>query len=117
MSTGQEESIEWLNADLIKNVLTKFEGHDQFVLNDFLVKAGSSQGENFAGVIKRVEVNYETKNVKKSVNFIIKSSPTAGAVSDLLEDLGVFDREVYTYEQILRDFEDLLPSFKIAPRY
>lgn len=116
-SITQDESNSWLNIDLIKNILANFEGHNQFEVHDFNVNFGASEGENFAGVIKRISVNYTSNDIKKSKKFILKSSPSAGAISELLEDLGVFEREVYTYETIHRSFEDLLPGFKTAPKY
>lgn len=118
MSTLQEEtSFPWLNSEYIKTILIKLEGHEKLKLLDFNVGSGAEQGENFAGVINRVTVNYTSKGIEKTTKFILKSSPSSGAVSELLEDLGVYDREVFTYEKIHRDCEALLPNFKIAPRY
>lgn len=117
MSTSQDESFSWLNSEYIKNILIKFEGHEELELIDFQVGSGSKQGENFAAVINRVAITYTSKGVKKVTSFILKSSPMAGAVSELLEGLGVYEREVFTYEKIHRDCEALLPNFKMAPRY
>lgn len=70
-----------------------------------------------AGVIKRVTANYLCGGIEKSTNFILKASPSAGVLADLLEDLGIFEREVFTYEKLHQEFEALLPGFNLAPRY
>lgn len=117
MSTPQDDSFPWLNSEYIRTILIKYEGHEKIELGSWNVGSGSQQGENFAAVINRITVNYTSKGIQKTTKFILKSSSASGAVSELLEDLGVFEREVFTYEKIHRDIEALLPTFKMAPRY
>ncbi|KAL7032152.1 hypothetical protein ACKWTF_007237 [Chironomus riparius] len=119
MSTSSLESSspEWLNKDYVKLILSKIEVQGNPELNDFTISAGSAQGQNFAGVIIRVSIKYTLDGSNKHVTVIIKASPTAGAVSELLEDLDVFGGELFVYKNILSGFNELLPSFKIAPRY
>jgi hypothetical protein len=115
MSSSVEDQIEWINAELVKTILSKYEGHEKSEISDFKV-GGIEQGVNFAGVIKRIKIDYVSNGNESSANFIIKSSPSAGAVAGMLEDLGIFEREVFTYEKIHKDCEALLPGFKIAPK-
>lgn len=117
MSSSQDESFSWINSEYVTNIIKKFEGHEKIELNDFKVNCGALQGENMAGVIKRVSTNYLCDGTKKNTSFILKASPSAGVLADLLEDLGIFEREVYTYEKLHQEFEALLPGFKLAPRY
>lgn len=114
---SSDESFSWIDEEYVKTIITKFEGHDKIELSDFKVGSGAAQGENMAGVIKRVRANYLCDGSKKSTSFILKASPSAGAIADLLEDLGIFEREVFTYEKLHQEFEALLPGFKLAPRY
>lgn len=106
----------WLNSEYIQAFLKASQGQNVELI-DFNVNTGAEKGENFAGVIKRVTVNFLCNGNKKSINYILKSSPTSGAISEMLDDLGTFDREVFTYHKILKDCEDLLYGFKMAPRY
>lgn len=116
MSSSQDDSFSWIDSKYVKTIVTKFEGHDKIELSDFKVGYGAAAGENMAGVIKRVTANYSNDGIRKSTNFILKASPAAGVLADMLEDLGVFEREVYTYEKLHQEFEALLPGFKFAPK-
>lgn len=112
--SSETPTFSWLNSEYIKAVLTKFQGRDVEV-NNFNVGSGAAAGENFAGVILRVKVNYTVDNERKKASFILKVSPKAGAVGELLESLNVFDGEVYMYDGIHPECESLLTGFKIAP--
>lgn len=114
--SSQENSIPWINSEYVKALIIKSEGHDKIELTNFECSSGAAAGENMAGVINRLKVNYLCDGNKKSASFILKSSPAAGALADLLEDLGIFEREVYTYETLLKELEALLPDLKLAPR-
>lgn len=116
-STLESSSPEWLNKDYIKLILSKIESQGNPELDDFKISAGSAQGQNFAGVIIRVYIKYTLNGKNKHVTVILKASPTAGAVSELLEDLDVFGGELCVYKNVLSGFDELLPGFKIAPRY
>lgn len=116
MSSSQDESFSWINSEYVKSIILKFEGHENIELNDFDVSSGAAKGENMAGVIKRVKTSYLCDGIKKSTNFILKASPSAGVLADMLEDLGIFEREAFTYQKLHPEFENLLPGFKIAPR-
>ncbi|KAG5685050.1 hypothetical protein PVAND_014252 [Polypedilum vanderplanki] len=105
----------WLNSDYIKTILAKYEGHENFEVNDFSIGSGSAMGENFAGVIHRVKINYTMSGIKKEASFILKTSPQAGAVAELLENLNVYEGEVYMYHKIHNECESLLSGFKMAP--
>lgn len=117
MTSQQDDSFSWIDSEYVKNVVKKFEGHERIELSDFKVGSGAAQGENMAGVIKRLKTNYLCDGTNKSTNFILKASPQAGAIADLLEDLGIFEREVFTYEKLHTQFEALCPGLNIAPRY
>lgn len=110
------ESFEWLNADYIKSFLSKITNESDLKVINFKISSGSAQGENFAGVIFRVNVNYAINGNEKSASYILKASPVAGAVAELLESFNVFDGELYLYQKILEASGTLLPGFKMAPR-
>jgi hypothetical protein len=115
--SSEVPTFPWLNSEYIKTILTKIEGHENLEVNEFSVGSGSAQGENFAGVIQRIKVNYTIGGSKKIISLILKTSPKAGAVAELLENLNVYEGEVYMYHKILAESESLLPGFKVAPRY
>lgn len=117
MSCELTESFPWLASPYIKTLLEKYEGHDNLELIDFNVSSGSAQGDNFAGVILRVTVNYFISESKKKVNFILKASPVAGAVAELLDNLGVYEGETFIYHKVQNECKALLPGFRMAPRY
>jgi hypothetical protein len=117
MSTTQlESSPEWLNKEYIELILSKIECQGNPELDEFKISAGSAQGQNFAGVIIRVHIKYTLDGNNKHVTVIVKASPTAGTVGELLEDLDVFGGELCVYKNILSGFDELLPGFKMAPR-
>jgi hypothetical protein len=117
MSSEQSNSALWLNSDYVKAILKSFEGHEEFKLNDFNVGTGSNAGENFAGVISRIEINYTLDGAEKNIKFIVKESPSAGAIAELLENMNTFEGESIVYGHILKGCESLLGGFKMAPRY
>lgn len=118
MSESQHESCSWINRDYLELILSKLAPNGRAELSDYKISAGSVQGENFAGIIYRVTVDYTSDDsCVKSASLIIKSSPVAGAMAELLETLNVFKGESYIYQKVLSHGTDLLPDFKIAPRY
>jgi Ecdysteroid kinase-like family len=117
MSLENNQAPTWLNSEFVKNVLQAFEGHDRFNLKNFSIGSGTEAGQNFAGVIIRLNAVYsvDDNNNDKSVSFILKSSPSASVIAEILEELNTFEAEKQMYA-IHRKVENVLIGFKIAPK-
>lgn len=113
-------SLPWLNKNYITTILIKFEGHDKLQLNDFHVNYGMSKGESYASVVYRVKCNYTINNESndsKDVTLILKTRPTSSAISEMMDDMDVFESECYMYEEVLPEYEKLIPECQFSPRY
>lgn len=115
--TEQTETFPWLTSEYIKTILMKTQGHEKLELIDYKIAAGSAIGENYAGVILRARINFSINGIEKSTRFILKAAPADGILSEMFESFDVFEGEKFVYEKIHKYGEDLLPDFKIAPRY
>lgn len=117
MPSEQAETAPWMNNDYFKAILSKYEGHDNFQLREFIVSSGTNKGENFAGSIFRVKLNYLLKGEPTETTFILKARSASSAVSEMLDEMGTFEGETHLYANVLPECESLLPNFKLAPRY
>lgn len=116
MTSEQVETFPWMNEDYFKSILTKYEGHDDIKLRNLNLTAGTNKGENFASAIYRVSLSYLLIDEEKEVTFILKTSSSSGAISEMLEEMGTFPAETHIYTSILPEMAKLIPDFKIAPR-
>lgn len=116
MTSEPVESFPWMNSEYFKSILTKYEGHDNLQLIEFSVNSGSLKGENFASAIYRAKLSYLLNQQPKEMTFIIKTTSTTSAISEMLENMGTFDSETIVYEKILTECEKLFPDIKFAPR-
>lgn len=99
-----DNKLHFLNKNLIKNVLEKgFKQNAEIKKLEFC--RGSSGGDNYCSDIIRLKIHFE--NGVKEIKMIIKCiQPTLE--SQLLLKMGVFDREVAMYFEILPRIETLL---------
>ena len=117
MTSEPAELCSWMNDGYFKLILTKFEGHDNFQINEFIVSSGTNKGENFASAIYRVNLNYSLNGESKKASFILKTNPESSALCEMLEEIGTFEGETNVYKNIIPECERTIPNFKIAPRY
>lgn len=113
MASTDEQSDIFLSSDAMNDefftdiVEKKLKiSRDKFKLRLVLISPAAGKNENFVCVVYRAKVKIQLleTNEKVSVDFIIKA-----LVSTLKEfkEFGVFPRERFMYENILKSFEDI----------
>ena len=56
-------------------------------VNDFKLSDGSNKGDNYACIMKSVEVSFEVNDHKKEVTFMVKCMPEEGNMSKRIRDV------------------------------
>ena len=115
MASDKVDAFLWMDKDYFKAILSKIEGHNHFQLLDLIIGSGTNKGESFASSIYRVKLNYLLRNEEqKQMVVILKTSPQSSALSDLLVEIGTFQKEVFVYQEILSRCEKLCADAKIT---
>ncbi|KAH8232370.1 hypothetical protein KR032_004875, partial [Drosophila birchii] len=100
---------EWLNSKFITEVLSKYEKVNELNVTDLKISPASAQGDHYASVMFRANVEYTTPKGPSTKALIIKTMPELeGHKKDLLSDSYVFTTEIATYSKALPEFERIL---------
>ncbi|KAF5272236.1 hypothetical protein FQA39_LY01318 [Lamprigera yunnana] len=76
--------------------------------------AATTKGDNFQGVIANAKVKGENKQGEEvTFNFIVKSAPRNGIFRATTPMSKIYDREIYVYKRVLKEFDDFQIEKKI----
>ncbi|EDW84840.1 uncharacterized protein Dwil_GK12931 [Drosophila willistoni] len=103
------EAPEWLNAQFIAKVLSKYENESQLEVLDLKISPASAKGDHYASVMFRTSVEYKTGKGKFSKSLIVKTMPEQdGHKKDMLNESHLFETEIGMYGDVLPKFEKIL---------
>ncbi|XP_016980576.1 uncharacterized protein LOC108045695 [Drosophila rhopaloa] len=109
----------WLTKDYVQEKLSAYFKTDSLKLEKLNIQPAIANGENYASVMTRINVEYTTNESKEKVvtNFLVKTTfPDKDPVCHMLIKYGVYTREMDMYERILPKMADLVKEEIQDPR-
>lgn len=93
----------WLTRDYVQQKLREYLKDGKLQLQELHIKPATSNGENYASVMTRINVEYKDKNLLKHEDtFLIKTTFSGkDPAAHLLEQYGIYVREMDMYEEVL----------------
>ncbi|XP_017007542.2 uncharacterized protein [Drosophila takahashii] len=94
----------WLTRDYVEERLRSYFKDESLRLENLDIRPALGNGENWASVMTRINVEYTKKNSKdkESTRFLAKTTfPDRDPAAEVLMGYGVYTREMDMYEQIL----------------
>ncbi|XP_017052796.1 uncharacterized protein LOC108095964 [Drosophila ficusphila] len=101
----------WLTEEYVEKKLRIYFNNDSLNLVKLEVKPATANGENYASVMNRINVEYITKDSKdkKPATFLLKTTfADKDPAAHLLINYGIYTREIDMYEQILPQLADIV---------
>lgn len=109
-------SPDHLDKDFFKRSLENGLNVSGIGIVDFQITLGSQPGDNYTSTIYRVNVIYKQPNSgNEEISLIVKSIPIDEHRSSL-EELGVVDKEVNVYIELLPKLSKILATTSVAPK-
>ncbi|KAH8284211.1 hypothetical protein KR054_012240 [Drosophila jambulina] len=110
----------WLTKDLVQEKLRIYFKEDSLKLEKLVIKPAIANGENYASVMTRINVEYttkESKGKKLATNFLVKTTfAEKDPIAHVLLTYGVYTREMDMYEKIIPKLADLVKAEIQDPR-
>ncbi|KAH8267640.1 hypothetical protein KR018_011834, partial [Drosophila ironensis] len=100
----------WLTEEYVQEKLRTYFGDESLILEKLEIKPAIPNGENYASVMTRINVEYSTKASKdrQATNFLVKTTFAAkDPAAHLLVHYGIYTREMDMYEQILPQMAEI----------
>ncbi|XP_066992697.2 uncharacterized protein [Anabrus simplex] len=93
----------WITDILLQEVLRNIHPAQEIIIVNKDIQLAVGKGENYLSIIYRVEVQYKRGNTGNIENhhLILKGYPDGDFVRNLVNDMGVFDRELSIYQSAL----------------
>lgn len=116
------EIFEWINSDYLKKVLESHETASVKIIEHKVTHA-TAKGENYIGAMFRGVIKYSigTESNPKNIQLIIKARQDDPAISEITEDLNIFERESQAYKCIIKESMKLLNEIQdttvFGPRF
>ncbi|XP_052846794.1 uncharacterized protein LOC128258863 [Drosophila gunungcola] len=99
----------WLTRDYVEEKLRSYYKNDSLRVDKLDIKPALGNGENYASVMTRINVEYTTKSKRESTRFLAKTTfPDRDPAAEVLMGYGVYTREMDMYELILPRLTDLV---------
>lgn len=89
----------------------------------FDISEGAIKGDNYLGIVAKVEIKGEKNGKDVDLNFIVKSAPRTGIMRQMCFLESAYAREIYMYTKVLPEFmklqkeHDVTDGFKAIARY
>ncbi|XP_022220603.2 uncharacterized protein LOC111072826 [Drosophila obscura] len=100
---------EWLNAEYLEKILSTYENAPELKVTDLKISPASAQGDHYASVMFRTQVEYTTGKGTFIKPLIVKTMPEEeGHKKDMLKNSFIFETEIGTYSKALPEFERIL---------
>lgn len=114
------EKYSWLNKLYFEKLLHRDNG---ITVTNIALEAASGKGEHFSSDMIRAKVEYSINgnSLINNTSLIIKSVTVSDPqMEKLLRSMGIFEKEIIIYQQILPEVEKLLNSVgdltKLSPK-
>ncbi|XP_020811786.1 uncharacterized protein LOC110186837 [Drosophila serrata] len=94
----------WLTEEYVEKKLRVYFKDESLNVEQLEIKPAISNGENYASVMTRINVEYTTEDLKtrQPATFLVKATfADRDPAFDLLSEYGIYTREMDMYEQIL----------------
>ncbi|XP_067004309.2 uncharacterized protein [Anabrus simplex] len=93
----------WITDILLQEVLRNIHPAQEISIVNKDIQLAVGKGENYLSIIYRVEVQYKRGNTGNIENhhLILKGYPDGDFVRNLINDMGIFDRELNIYQSAL----------------
>jgi hypothetical protein len=102
----------WLDQELFNKAIQSFKSDPQAKVTNFVIKAATQPGENFASAVFRAIVKFTTKHSKdeQEMSVIIKTQPVSVDLPgmDHMKDTTLFETEISAYTEVLMKIQDLI---------
>ncbi|KAH8232692.1 hypothetical protein KR032_011884, partial [Drosophila birchii] len=111
---------EWLTKDFVQEKLRIYFKDDSLKLESLGIKPAIANGENYASVMTRINVEYTTKDSKGkklATNFLVKTTfAEKDSAAHVLMSYGVYTREMDMYQRIIPKLAELVRAEIQDPR-
>lgn len=100
----------WITKEFLQNLISKKEKNDEIRILDSDVSAAVGVGDNYLSLLYRVKVDYTRKEggpVQK-IQLMIKGAPTSKFLQDMIENMGIFKKELAMYNECLPAMKKIL---------
>lgn len=104
LSTGA-----WIDNEFLEQVLaTSLE--DEVKVVDYAVTAAVGAGDNYLSILYKTTVQFTTSgsDEQQELHLMVKGEPTAKILLEMIEDMGVFRKEITMYGQCIPAMHKLL---------
>ncbi|XP_017144147.1 uncharacterized protein LOC108156909 [Drosophila miranda] len=103
------EAPKWLNATYLQNILSTYESAPELKVTDLKISPASAQGDHYASVMFRTQVEYTTGKGVFNKALIVKTMPEEeGHKKEMLSETHLFETEIGMYSKVLPEFERIL---------
>ncbi|XP_017007639.2 uncharacterized protein [Drosophila takahashii] len=109
--TSTHKAPAWLTEEYVEKKLRGYFKNDTLNVEKLEIKPATANGENYASVMTRINVEYTTKESKdkKDTTFLLKTTfADKDPAAHLLMNYGIYTREIDMYEQILPKLADIV---------
>lgn len=98
----------WIDSDFLEDVLG-----DSVKVDSYNVCAAVGAGDNYLSILYKTVVNYHTheSSEQKTSHLMVKGHPTAQILLDMIEDMGVFRKEISIYNNCLPAMHKVLKEY------
>ncbi|KAH8284214.1 hypothetical protein KR054_012243 [Drosophila jambulina] len=101
----------WLTEEYVEEKLRVYFKDESLNVEQLEIKPAIGNGENYASVMTRINVEYTTTDskVRQHATFLVKTTlADKDPASDLFSDYGIYTREMDMYNRILPHLADLV---------
>ncbi|XP_049305750.1 uncharacterized protein LOC125776601 [Bactrocera dorsalis] len=104
------QAPEWMNNDFFLKVLKNCEQKTSKIeIVNVNISPASMQGDHYASVIFRAQLEYRVNGVHKTKSVVLKTMPESdGHKKEMLGKTDIFEKEISMYTKILPRFEKIL---------
>lgn len=106
----------WITEEFLQDLISKYENSDKIKVIEKSVTPAVGFGNNYMSMLHRVIVKFrENGSNSKEQHLIIKQFPTSQFSKKFVEELKLFEREIFIYEEILPRINDIFKRFSKEP--
>lgn len=110
------EAGKWITVEFLQNLLSVNEKSDKIKVIEKNVTPAVGLGNNYLSTLHRVVVKFcENGTGSKEKNLIIKQFPRAQVAHKFLNELSLFDKEIFIYTDILPKLNEIFKEFSEEP--
>lgn len=109
----------WITKDFLQEVISKHEKNDEVRVIDSNVSAAVGVGDNYLSILYRTKIELVRKDggpVEK-LQLMIKGAPTSKFLLDMMEEMGIFKKELAMYNECLPFMKELLKEYMPEEKY